>query len=100
VAKSKNGVSKRTVSKKQAARCVGCGRLISPYFSVKDPGDKAVDIRVGSVLSSERRSPGRPPKNTKDGFRPDEAWGRMHLMCFLRAMESPDRFLEEMGLTL
>jgi hypothetical protein len=98
VAKSKNGVSKRSVAKKPVDRCVGCGQRIGLYFSVKDPGDRAVDIRIGSVLSGERRAPGRPPKNTKDGFRSEEAWGRMHLRCFLRAMESPDRFLEEMGL--
>lgn len=103
MAKTGNGVSKKAPKKRKVSLCVGCGRPIGPYFSVKDPGDRAVDIRVGSVLSSERRSPGRPPKDTKDGFRSKEAWGRMHLTCFLRAMESraveSDRFLEELGLT-
>lgn len=89
-----NGDHKSRLKRKRVALCEGCGRPIRPYFSVNDPGDRAIDIREGAVLSDERRSPGRPPKETKDGFRAKKVWGRMHFECFSRSMESSDSFLD------
>ena len=76
--------------------CAGCGKPIQVYESLKVPGDQAVDIRVGTVLAFAQKGPGRPRKNRNDDFRCKEKWGRMHLPCFLRAMESPDQFLVDL----
>ena len=97
--RDQNGTAskKRTRKPKQSVLCAGCNKAIVPYESSKKPGDRAVDIRVGAVLSPSngKRPIGRPRRKEEDGFISRERWGRMHLVCFVRSMEATDQFLAE-----
>lgn len=75
---------------KDPGLCVGCSKPIERSLSRKKAGDQAVDIRVGQLLedTDEEKAP----------FKEKQKWGRLHLKCFLRAMDSPDSYLAELGL--
>jgi hypothetical protein len=81
--------------------CAGCGKQIQSCASRKS-GDRPVDIRIGRLLEvrppNGKRTPGRPRKMPTEDFRSESTWGRMHLNCFLRAIESPGQLLAELGL--
>ncbi len=82
--------------------CAGCGKPIKGGTSSRKRGEKAVDIRIGMLLEPQsvngKRRPGRPRKVPDDNFRSESTWGRMHLKCFMRAIESPGQLLVELGL--
>ena len=85
---------RRKIAKKtRTDSCTGCSKSIAPHEDAQHPGDLAVDIRIGAIM--HKRPVGRPRDDVKDGFRSKERWGRMHLHCFLRSMESTDSFLED-----
>lgn len=81
--------------KKIVTYCAGCGKPIAPWTSRKEPGDQTIDIRIGSILADTSKLAAAP----KDGFRPKSNWGKMHLTCFLRSMESSDEALATLGIT-
>ena len=89
--------SRKVAEKPRTDSCAGCSKSIAPHKSAQRPGDLAVDIRIGAIVLSKngKRPVGRPRSDVKDGFLSKERWGRMHLSCFLRSMESTDRFLED-----
>jgi len=76
-----------------AVLCVGCGRPIGKYKSPRNPGERAVEVRVGKLLQSQisdgKRKPGRP-RTKVEKFKAEKLWGMMHLECFVRSLESPD----------
>lgn len=78
----------------ERAYCAGCRKVLSPWSSKKFPGDECVDIRIGWIIDSRREDRDLFP----DGFRPNKNWGRMHFSCFLRATESQDQYLAELGI--
>jgi len=87
--------------KVNAVACAGCGKPIHGC-APRESGEQTVDIRIGTLLETcppnGKRKPGRPRKLPTEDFRPESTWGRMHLNCFLRAIESPGQLLAELGL--
>lgn len=73
--------------------CVGCSKALAT-----EAESKVVNVQVGRLLKSQivdgRRRRGRPRRSD---FRQESTWGLMHLMCFLRAIDSADGVFAELG---